>query len=402
MATLTGDKLIGYLDRLVIELKEKQNQTDNSLLSNLMHEQMIDIICAEKELLEYNGSNGVTPTLAFSGGGFPSLESLVPDLEAMSQLSDKSSDENNKPQSSLFNKVISSYKPEGILPVENSSIYKNVSQEEWRNFLKKYETKDLIVKPFFDVSETKDGKFNLSFREEVFLDGVNAYCENHPLLIRGGNMTYNVVWDFLFDNSEEYFYAPNIDELTEKKGEIVLANNAVVPFKEKLFDDVFHKYKLKPNNFDYTLNKFLFWNVPVLPSKYNNLIIAGIGIRSHVTNNVTNILSEILGSKVYTSGYEGELNEFLSFKNTQESKLFPTDSFKSQLTLFINNRGIEKEIGSIGYTLPSKSYYDGSTWLGNISVNVNGGSFDSYDQFFNVKKLLKRRHIFSGFEPTQR
>lgn len=413
MTTLTNEKLYNYLEHIGNELDDRISSTDNKSLEHLIHSQMKKILIAEQEFLKYINSNGTEPILSFTGYGLPSIESLKPDLEKITELAE------NHPQ---FTDISKEYK-KGVLQKESGELYSLISEEEYNKDLELLiKRKENIKKEIgFSISETPDKKFELNVREDHYIDGIDKYSIEMPRLTRKGKIFYQVAFNQLFGSLEQSFYKPNTLLILTNNPRTNLSNSI------KVFDDIEKSYILMACDYP-NIRKPWFTTWRRSPKiDYSELLSVGTGCRIDITKKILEILNKCFNRGISIKGLEtiSELNllnklPFLKVLFKNDPTVIPkTEELYSNLTN--NYRDFDYEgykilnpihetrfdllskdslmkIGEIDYILPhNKSQYDWNRTkivhyfnYGQIDVRILGNSINNQLQYNDLIKQLNK------------
>lgn len=185
MTTLSGERLFDYLSRL----EEKVHQLGGD--STSPHHFLKQVLNLEKQYLkDYHAQYGNVPVLSFSGNGLPSTDSLNPDLEAICKL-------NNE------NLILKSFRRE--LSEINHDLYQTCDEKEYES--KRQSTKNpLIASTIFSLGESEDRDLELKVQENLFIDSLDEYSRNNPLLIKEIKTNYKIVFgELMFQTDQKFF-----------------------------------------------------------------------------------------------------------------------------------------------------------------------------------------------------
>ncbi len=302
MTTLTGGELFEYLAHLKSEVDKRISSSSEGSLAYLMHTQMGKVIVAEEAFLRYINSNGTQPLLSISPNGLPSVASLRPDLEKMCEVAE---DEKSLADvASGFKKGIIGKNKES----SNGHRYVPVSKEEWEKEYANRKKEELQAKLGFAISETPDGRFELGFREDLFLKGYDQHSKEFPVLIREGMMRYHVVWNRLIEDCEESFYVPNTA--------LVLSGKLVTP-PTRIFDDLEIFYPFKKKDYKSSGERMPWFSYRNwIPKNYAIFLNAGTSARVEITKSILDILGKELGKQVAIKGIRNnDLEAVLAFSS---------------------------------------------------------------------------------------
>ncbi len=405
MTTLIDKELLDYFGNLKSEIKKIISESEKGSLEYLIHSQMGDIINREEEFLEYINSHKTRPVLSISHHGLPSVASLVPDLEKISELSK---------EKKSFIKIAGEFRKgmRGKNRGNDGHLYAPVSEDDWKKELENRSKEKLQSQIGFSVNETEDGKFELSLREDIHLQGYDKHSKEFPVLIREGTMKYHVVWNRLLGNVEQSFYVPNTS--------LILQGRSRGPPKKK-FDDITRLYNFNKKDYQaYSQRIPWFWIGSWVPKNYSEFLKAGSDARVNIANNALELLSEVLGRNVSLSGinkkdFEAVLAfSTIPFKNAPQTTPKEEDLFKvnhntgeiieSKIHTNFNliYTGDNEEVGEMEYFLPRNAvlfrrgaygglYRDGYKFsLGGVRLNVLGSAIHDENQFMEIQNGLKK------------
>ncbi len=387
---LKGEKLFSYLNGLEKTEKEMADQTDEGYLESLMHLQIAEIASAESVFLKSLHKDKAQLSIRLNG--FPSSQSLIPDLEAMCEISK----EGKKFQGIAKKFKIGKNHKELY---ENEEIYMSVSEEEWDEELeiRKEHKSELSSKIGFSVDETCDGHFELSLREEIYLNGYDEYSKKFPIMVREGKMTCYMIWDSIIEGFEKNFYVPNKEfELKGKQKEP----------SRKSFEGIEKFYKFGRSDYKTRKPLFLKWGGDSID--YSKFLAAGTETRVKTTENILETINLALNKEIIIKEIKkGNLEKVLAFswvpfKNAPKSTLdnYQLEEIKKKnntcFNLVYNSGG--RKIGEIEYLLPHnyKKYSDDDGFefiLGGIRLEINGSAILDENQEENLKEGLKEEKV---------
>jgi len=404
MTTLIDNELFEYLSHLESEVGKRVSTTPEGSLQNLAHSQMREIILAEREFLKYINSNGTQPVLSISPNGLPSVASLNPDLEKICELAE---------HETSFGDVAQRFKKgmKGKNRSEEGRLYTSVSEKEWSKELENRGEEKLQTQIGFAVSETEDGKFEISIREDIHLQGYDLYSKEFPVLIREGKMRYHVVWNRIIDDPEQIFYIPNTSS--------ILQGRTITPSK-KVFDDFQRTYEFRKKDYKHSGERmpWMFWR-SWTPKNYAQFLNSGNGARVAITNSILEILRESLGKQINLRGVgKNDLEVTLAFSSIpfanapqttpKEEDLYQVDKegdivssrFPTTFDL-VFSKGAEK-VGTVEYFLPRSTihfchgsyggrYREGYEFaLGKLKLHILGSAISNESQFEKLQDGLKK------------
>jgi len=206
MATLVGQDLFEYLSHLGKEIQNLQKSYDSGDFTYEMHDRMRRIIDSETIFLQKVHQN--QPTLAFSGNGLPTIESLKPDLEAISSLSSENSN---------FKDISETYCPIKQESEDHAkdAPYSEMSKKDFEDLLEN-QPKKIIIRNSFDIGETLDGRLELKCSKRFYVDSIDEISQQHPIARINGRTRYQMAWGRLFSESNQTLLGVQRDLVLQK------------------------------------------------------------------------------------------------------------------------------------------------------------------------------------------
>ncbi len=381
-------ELFGYLNKLKNKLEIKKNPFKKDSLKSLMYSQMEEILTAENIFLK--GTHKDQAKLILSPNGFPSSQSLIPDLEAMCEISKEGKE---------FQGIAKKFK-RGMGQEEvdkREGIYWSVSEEKWDEELKirKEQKSKLSSDIGFSVDETCDGNFELYFREDVYLqEEYDKYSREFPVMVREGKMTCQKIWESIIVGFKENFYVPNRKfELEGKQTDITRTSFENI--------DIFYKFgrtDYKGANLPWFFLKFRGDSID-----YSKFLAAGTKSRVKTTEDILEVINSTMDKEVIIKGVKKEnLEKVLAFSNIpfkNAPKLTLNNNtlnrFKGKnptcLDLIYNSGG--EKVGEIKYLLPhnykkNSDEDDFKFILGGIGLEIYGNNISHENQEEDLKEGL--------------
>ncbi len=196
MITLSGEELFEYLHILRGKVDVLQDTKSNGI-TNIARSQLSEILGSEEAFLRKFYPE---PVLSFSGNGFSSVESLVPDLEKMSEVGEEFGRIQERYQGDYFQ--------ENNQPSEVK--VKKVDKKQWKKERDKLKDTPTNKRIRFGLRDN-EGKLEVGVREETYIaNSFDSYSQNIPILSRSVNSRYQIIWGNVFDEHEESFYIPEV------------------------------------------------------------------------------------------------------------------------------------------------------------------------------------------------
>ena len=383
---LEHEKLFVYLNKLKNRLEIKKHPLNKDSLKSLMYSQMAEILTEEGAFLkDYHKGKA---QLYISGNGFPSVNTLIPDLESMCKISEKG--KSFQGIAKKFKKGIGQEEVD-----EDEGIYMSVSENEWKEELRIRNGQELSSEISFSVDETKDGKFELFLREGIYLhEEYDKYSKDFPVMVREGKIKCQLIFGYLINETEENFYIPNREfELEGKQTDTTRTS----------FEDIDIFYKFGRTDYKGAKMPWLFLKWSGDSIDYSKLLAAGTKSRVKTTEGILEVINNTLKKEVIIKGVREEnLEKVLAFskipfKNAPKLTL-DDDSlnrFKGHnptcLDLIYNSGG--EKVGEIEYVLPHnyKKHSDGDDFefvLGGVNLIIRGSSISHENQEEKLKEGL--------------
>jgi len=385
MSTLLDGELFSYLDYLEEEIDKQitENQSVNSNLCTLVYTQFKEIIKAEKEFLSYTSSAGTHPVLSITLNGLPSVDSLVPDLRKMCELSqdnpafvnvaqafNPTMNENNFSDSNTYNL---STKEQWI------KIKKDIEHEERGNFRSQIK---------FNIAESEDKKFEIDVREDIYLEGYDQYSKEHPILVRMGKAQYHIIWNKLIGDVCEYYYIPN---------QIADASNSLPTDQIPCLDNIVAYYKFRKNDFKIKKPWFMKWRPHAVD--YEQFMSSGINARFSVTQYVLDTLSDQILMPIGLKGIgrlDKDIYSALKFSELRYVNPPLLKDITSTTEFQLIDVKTEIPVGSLEFILPHKKEnlggYGSTPYIfrmGGIKLTVFGAAIPTLSTYRKIKEEIK-------------
>jgi hypothetical protein len=373
MAVLEGEKLEKYFNIFGDQLSDLAQKSQPGSLPHLLHTTMSGIMESEKEFLEWQARPGRKPSLNIMPNGYPSLESLIPDIKAIRKLGTKKPEFASLAQNYGINIDIATKRP----------VFQTleISPEEWKR--KNSALRTLETRLCFDIGEESD-QFKLTVIEAKYQEGFDSASSDVPVIARRGIGLYKLLWGILLFEGKYTHFTNQL-----RNGRAITAIKST-----QVFNSMGFQYSLDINDYtEYVVNRWLFVPVKDLPRDEDRLLAASLNARIQITMEIAEALESAYGTVLYFEGKaKQELPDYVRNYVGKEEQI--DNGTKRTINQVYITDVQQRRIGEIYYCFPSIDFssFTSGIYKGSIHVNIAGASIADRSQYELLRKNLSKVH----------
>lgn len=212
MTTLQGQDLFNYLNNLTQEITKLRSSTQEGSLVYNSHTTLIDILNSEQNFIKQTYPEG-NQMLFFSLNGFPSLNSLIPDLKSISNNPEQYPEISQNFDQNYFidnNEIIT------FELMKKNKIVSEITKKEYDSRIEKLSGIKTKIRRSFGLRENNN-RLELALREYIHLDNPDIFSLQYPLLSQERLNQYHMALGSLFSDGEDKFYYLDPKKIDFKK-----------------------------------------------------------------------------------------------------------------------------------------------------------------------------------------